>query len=270
MDRENAENLKKVYLSNIVAKLKDRKPLTDKELKHLKELSSSSEPSPQSATATDKGEGSPPEEEVGIPERLRIKRQYSLTEKAIEQRRKAAKGSKVNHWKHGKFAKTFLAKVRPCHRTCPYYPCEAVADGGTKPGGICLDKAAVISAYQAIVKAVEQKDYKDFNDLAALTIAESIHTVHMLLEDIVRDGTMAKREKWDKDGNVMSYEIVPHPSLLALPKLIADLGLTPSEFLITPRSIARADEEEKGAQTIADIMAGIGRKIKGQQEQREE
>jgi hypothetical protein len=199
-------------------------------------------------------------EEDGVPERLKIKRPYTLSDAALKQRRKAARGSKVNHWKHGRTAKSFLNRVRPCHKTCPQYPCEIVADGGTQPGGVCLDKAAVIYGYQAVVRAINEKDYKDFHEIAAFTIAESLHTVNMLREDIVRDGTMLKREKYNTNGGVMGYEIVPHPSLLALPKMIADLGITPSEFLITPRSVSRSGSEEKGAKTLADIMSSIGRK----------
>jgi len=270
-ERENAERLKKFYLANLLRKLQEGKSLSQKEYKHLKDLSSS--PSPPSEEK--RGEApSTSEEEVGLPRHLRIERHYTMSEKALEQRKKAAskggKKSKVNAYKHGKYAKSFLHKIKPCHSTCQHYPCEVVAQGGTKPGGVCLDKAAVITSYQAIINAVENKNYKDFNDLAALTIAESIHTINMLLEDIIRDGTMAKREKWDKDGSVMGYEIVPHPSLLALPKMLADLGITPAEFLITPRSIARSDEEEKGASTLADIMSSIGRNLQKKHEEKED
>jgi hypothetical protein len=270
-DRENAERLGKLYLANLLRKLQEGKSLSKKEFKHLKELSSSASPPSEEEK---RGEAPSEKEEVGIPQHLRIERHYTMSEKALEQRRRAAskggKKSKVNAYKHGKYAKSFLHKIKPCHSTCQYYPCEVVAQGGTKPGGVCLDKAAVITSYQAIINAVENKNYKDFNDLAALTIAESIHTIQMLFEDIIRDGTMAKREKYDKEGSLIGYEIVPHPSLLALPKMIADLGITPAEFLITPRSLARADEEEKGARTLADIMSGIGRNLQKKHEDKED
>ncbi len=127
-DRKNAEKLGKLYLANLLRKLQEGKSLSQKEWKHLKELSSS--PSPPSEEK--RGEApSEKEEEVGIPQHLRIERHYTMSEKALEQRRKAAskggKKSKINAYKHGKYAKSFLHKIKPCHSTCPYYPCEVVA-----------------------------------------------------------------------------------------------------------------------------------------------
>jgi hypothetical protein len=40
-------------------------------------------------------------------------------------------------------ANSFLNRLKPCHKTCPHYPCEVVAQGCTKFGGACLDKAGV-------------------------------------------------------------------------------------------------------------------------------
>jgi hypothetical protein len=260
-DKEKYNNLHTLYYANLARKLREGKSLTDKEFKHLREMISDGQKDiPQSGASGTEDDAE--EKEVGVPESLKFKRHYTMTDKAREQRKKAAKGSKVNNWKHGKSAKSFLNRLKPCHKTCEHYPCEVVAQGGTKPGGVCLDKAAVISNYQTLIKAVEKKDYTDFNELAALTIAESIHTMHLLLEDIMRDGTVLKRMKYDKDGNNIGYEIVAHPSLLTLPKMIADLGITPSEMMITPKALAKKGDEDEGIRTIADLMSSIGKKMK--------
>ena len=50
-----------------------------------------------------------------------------------------------------------------------------------------------------------------------------------------------------------------HPSLLALPKLVADLGLNPAEFMITPRAIARDEEKDKDRETVTDGFTRIAR-----------
>lgn len=256
------EKLAKLNKNNIARKLLEGGTLSRKDLETLSAI--------EQFEAKRKAGPEREDADVGVPEHLKIKRHYTMTEKALKQRKKAAKGSKVNHWKHGRTAKSFLNRIRPCHSTCAHYPCEVVAEGGTKPGGICLDKAAVIHGYRSITKAINDKDYKDFNEIAAFTIAESLHTINLLIEDIIRDSTMLKREKYDTSGNVIGYEIVPHPSLLALPRMIADLGITPAEFLITPRSVARAGDEEKGAKTLADIMSSIGRRSKDEREKGDE
>lgn len=211
------------------------------------------------------------EDEVGIPSHLRIKRKYTLTEAAIEQRRKAGIASRKNplnpNWKHGRFAKSFIAgAIRPCKSTCAQYPCDLITEGGTKPGGPCLDKAAVIETYSAIIKAIQHKKFDDYQEIASLSIAQSIQTLNMLLEDIIRDGTTIKREKFDGRGNLIGTEYVHHPALNALPKMIADLGMTPGEMMITPKAISKQITEDEGVKTIADLMSKVGETLKRKDE----
>lgn len=203
------------------------------------------------------------EHEIGIPEHLRVKRNYTMTVAAREQRSKAGKaradkGIKPN-WKHGKYARSFIeGAIRPCKSSCHQYPCALIADGSVKPGSMCLDKAAVIQTYTAIINAVKNKKMDDYNDIASLTIAQSIQTLNMLLEDIIRDGTTIKRERTDAQGNVIGVDYVHHPALNALPKMIADLGMTPQEMMITPRALTKQITEDDGVKTIADIMSRVG------------
>jgi hypothetical protein len=208
-------------------------------------------------------------QDVGIPAELRIKRYYTLSPDALEQRRQAAKRPKPgnvdaqkgnkNAWKHGQFAGDYVTKfMKPCRKTCPDYPCEIVVEGGTKPGNECLDVAEVVKGYRAIKEAIDNKQFTAFNDLNQLTLAKVYQTINMLLDDIVRDGTMAKKQKFDKNGEPVGFEVVPHPSLFALPKLLADLGLTPAEFLITPQAIAKNKVEKKKAKSLADIFTSFG------------
>lgn len=263
-DKLTAERLISAYKINIARKIKAGDVGLSRELDYLQEQekkAGTSEPAFES-----------PADEVGVPERLRVRRQYTLTPEALRQRQEAAKQPKPglignrNGWKHGKFAQGFIQnKIRPCLSTCPQYPCDLVEDGTTHPGGDCLDKAEVIQSFRAILDAVQKKEFGDFQELAALTIAQSIQTVHMLLEDIQRDGTMVKSEKIDKDGRVIGHDIKLHPSLLALPKLIADLGLTPQEFMITPRQIAKQGAEDDGIKSIADLMSKVGASMKQKQ-----
>jgi len=209
--------------------------------------------------------------EIGIPESLCFKRSYTMSDAAFAARRRNTKKStgprtkegknkcKLNAWKHGKYAQNYiLHKIKPCLSSCSHYPCELVKDGSTEPGGQCLDKSAVIQYYAAICEAVKNKKYDDFNELAAFTLAEQIHVVRTLMEDIQRDGTMLKRYKYDKDGNKLDYEVVPHPSLLSLAKLIDSLNLTPAEMMITPLALAKQKTDNKKAKALSVLMSGFG------------
>jgi len=203
------------------------------------------------------------QEEVGIPKECRLKRRYTVTDKVRKQRADAAAskahadallGNK-NAWKHGNSAQNFIeSKIRPCLSTCSKYPCSIIVEGATKPGGDCLDKAEIIGYYRAILKGIQQKDYGDFNEVAALLMAQTIHTAQMLLEDVARDGSTLKRDKVNKIGEVIATEYVPHPSLQTLPKILAELKINPNEFMLTPKIQAKLDEEEKDRQTLTSLM----------------
>jgi len=217
------------------------------------------------------------EDEVGIPQRLRVKRHYPITDKVIEQRRAAGRASRPGsegnkrNWKGGLFAKDFIeGRIKPCQSTCEFYDdCELVSDGTTKPGGICLDKAAVIQTYSAIMDAIKHKEYDDFNEVSGLMIAEIIHTCRTLLEDVMRDGGVVLREKYDKNGVLHSVEYVSHPNLMALPKLVADLGLSPREMNITPKAVKDGKDSEEQGKTLAGIMSDLNRRVRGDRDKKD-
>jgi hypothetical protein len=262
----------RIQYRNLLVLLNEGKVLTDSQQKKYDAYRAKCEKyvisleASQSTASAD----SPDSESIGIPSDLRVKRRYTMSPEAIAQRKAASNSpAKVaamegnrNGWKHGHFAKNFINKLKPCLSTCPNYPCSLVENGEVEPGDDCLDKADIISFFRSIHDAVQDKNYESFNDLASLQIANTIKVVEMLVEDIIRDGTVVKRERYDKDGKLSTIEYVPHPSLLALPKLVADLGLNPAEFLITPRSLKRADSEEATANTLAEMMSRAGRVFK--------
>jgi len=45
-----------------------------------------------------------------------------------------------NAFRHGMYARSFIAKMRPCKSTCARFPCELVEEGQTEPGEDCLSK----------------------------------------------------------------------------------------------------------------------------------
>lgn len=206
-----------------------------------------------------------PGEEVGIPAEHRIKRQYTISKRALKQRREAARAPKPgmagnrNHWKHGQYAKTMLTRIKPCLSTCPIYPCHLVEEGATEPGGDCLDAGELLNIIRSVHRVLENPDENaDFLEISAVNIGNSIRILEMLQEDILRDGTIVRSKKYDKKGNVYQEEVKLHPSLYALPKLIADLGMTPEQFMITPKAQAKNKNEEDAVKSIADLMKDAG------------
>lgn len=205
------------------------------------------------------------DDEHGIPDRLRIRRRYSMTSAAKDQRKRAAnskkksesmKGNK-NAWKTGEFAQGLLRRAfRPCLSTCPHYPCGLVSGGQSEPGEMCLDKVRFARSLEAVQTAIRSGRLEDLKDLAAVKLAGAMEVVDRLIGDILEDGTLIKSEKFDKMGGVIGHEIVPHPSLFSLHKLFQSLGLSLDQFMITPLAVSKQKIEGKKAKTLADLMSG--------------
>lgn len=219
----------------------------------------------------DETHDSPPEEihedEIGIPESLRVKRRsYTMSDAALAQRQNAAKAPKPgmlgvrNNYKHGQFASNFANRIKPCKSTCDKYPCSMIEEGHTQPGGDCLDKLEILTFFRAVHDAVSSKKLESFNSIGSLLISNNLLILQQLQEDIMRDGTILKRETPTTAG--VKIEYVLHPGLQALPKMLADLGMNPAEFMITPRAIAKQGSEDEGIRTLADLMSGIGKNVK--------
>ena len=215
------------------------------------------------------------EEQYGVPESMRVKRKYTMSDEAMEARRqnaqkstgpKTAEGKAVcskNSWKHGGYAQSFiLGKLgKPCHTTCDRYPCSLVDDGEVRPGQTCLDKAHVAESFEAIIKAIESKgkDCGDFNSLAALEMAGALQILRDAKAAILEDGIILKSAKIDKDGNVIGHEYVQHPAWGLYCKMLTDLGLTFQDFAMTPKEIAKAEKgaTEEEMETAATLMSRV-------------
>jgi hypothetical protein len=211
-------------------------------------------------------------EAVGIPAEYRIRRKYTMSAAAMAQRRAAAALPKPgmigkrNAWKHGEYSKTMLTRIKPCLSTCDKYPCELVETGATEAGGDCLDAGELLGIIRAVHRVLSNpKESEDFIEISAVNIGNSMRILEMLQEDILRDGTIVRSKKFDKSGNCFQEEIKPHPSLYALPKMVAELGMSPEQFMITPKAMARNTNEEEAIKTIADMMLTAGSKIASKQ-----
>lgn len=269
-DGLTAEKLAKALKANIARALAEGKTAgIARDIRELKQL--------EKEMAIDKGlelkEAEEPE--TGIPSRLKIKRKYTVTPAVIEARRKNAQLStgpvteagkarcKRNAFKHGKYAASRIMGLgKPCKSTCSQYPCSLVEEGKCEPGSDCLDKEYLLDACMAIEQALLNREVTPLNELIVFELAESVQLIRSLRRDILDDGTTIKSEKFDADGKVIGFEIKVHPALLALPRLQKDFGISLGDFNLTPAAISRVKTGEEAAETLADILSGINKRVK--------
>ena len=107
---------------------------------------------------------------------------------------------------------------------------------------------------------MRKKNYENLSEVMAFIFAEVLGVINMLLLDINKDGATLRSLQSD-NRNMKYYELRPHPSLLALPKLLADLGISLPEWLLTPRAITRADKEEEHEETLAAYTSKLISKL---------
>jgi hypothetical protein len=272
--RFNVADIRKHYKARLIARInKGEIGLLD-ELKKLEEMEKGEIPGMAAPKPP-----SPPEEpeevteedwdktESGLPSKMRIKRNYTMSDAALDQRRTAANSGKQsksmegnrNAWKTGEHARGFIRQVfRPCKSTCPKFPCSLLSGEEVEPGNICIDKEEFSRSLQAVESAVSSGNLDDLKGLVSVRIAGGMEILKRMILDILEDGASIKSAKWDKNGGFLGWEIKNHPSLPFLPKMYEVLNVTPQEFLSTPLIIKKTKTEDKKAKTLADIMSGLG------------
>ncbi len=203
------------------------------------------------------------EKTVGIPENMRVRRRYTMSEAALEQRRKAALQPQPNNagnrngWRHGRYASNFLARIKPCLSTCPNYPCSLVEDGRTAPGKDCLDAEEMLNIVRAVHSALKDPESQEgLQEISASVIGNNIRILEMLQEDIFRDGTILKSVKTTDKGSHTEYKL--HPAFNALPKMIQDMGFSLDSFALTPKVKKQLGTDEEAARSITDMFKAVG------------
>jgi hypothetical protein len=271
IDRKfDSESIRKHYKARLLARInKGEIGLLD-ELAKLEELEKGKIPGAPDPSGEDDSEEVTELDwaatESGIPRKMRIKRNYTMSEAARQQRGKAANSPKKsesmqgnrNAWKTGEHAQGFIRQVfRPCKSTCPKFPCSLMSGGETEPGDLCIDKEEFARALGSIETAVKNGNLDDFKELAAVRMAGGMEVLKRMIFDILEDGNTVKSAKWDKNGVFLGWELKNHPVLPFLPKMFEALNLSPQEFMITPLVIKKTKTEDKKAKTLADIFSGF-------------
>jgi hypothetical protein len=206
-----------------------------------------------------------------VMERLRVKRSYTMTPAALEQRLAASAKStgptteegkarcSGNAWKHGLHAKKRLLGLgKPCKSTCQKYPCSLVDEGDVSPGGNCIDKEYFLTTLNALSSAMQAGDLTDLKHVVTLQLGGTLQVIDELQASILEYGVYMKSEKIDKDGKVTGYEIKPNPSLLPLSNLLKAAGVTMPDFMVTPAAVEKIKTDKETVDTLADIFRGAG------------
>jgi hypothetical protein len=141
-----------------------------------------------------------------------------------------------------------------------------VVEGKTEPGKECMDKEHLVEACMAIEQALIHQNPDDFYELAVFELAETLQVVRELRRAILNDGAVIKYERYNKDGKVVGHDIKPHPALLALPKILADFGLTLPDFRLTPKELHRSEDVGDAVKTIADVFQSAGGQLRAAKE----
>jgi len=207
--------------------------------------------------------------ETGSPVKKVGKRPYTLSDRALSQRRKNAQTikdeglatgpktedgkahSSQNARKHGLYAQTFLDSpfFRQCTSTCHQYPCELVNNESTSPGLQCMDRKHFLDCFGAIHKAIQDGDMYDMNEIAGVTLAKIQTLINELIEHIGHQGIML-RSKDVKDGKTI-FRLDVHPGIDQLTKLLKVIGINYTEFMVTPRALDTAKTNRNLAKSLA-------------------
>lgn len=225
------------------------------------------------------------------------KRKYTMSEKALEQRRAAAQlstgprteaGKAVsckNAWKTGEFSAVHKAQFatglgyvpfhmgRPCKTTCPKhpdndptYPCQFVEEGVVVAGGDCLDKAAYVQAFDALMAAMQDGELGQMHGLLASQLSGAVQLLSDMRDSIHENGFVTPVYSIDKDGNVvldprnqepMIMQFKPNPIVSQYIKLLDSLGIDFAALMATPKAQQAVQDNEDGKQAAQELLGQV-------------
>ena len=215
------------------------------------------------------------------------KRKYTMSERALEQRQRAAElstGPKTadgkarssrNAWKTGEYSALQRLQLqntsvglfaKPCRTTCPKhpdqnpeFPCSLVMDGLTSEGGDCLDKSVYVDAFTAVIDAVQHGEYDGVNGMAAGHLAGGLDVLHRAREELAEHGLLIDQPIVNKDGDVIGYKTVANPVLQHYNNLLKTLGINLAEMMATPKARQKLIDPDDPDDPVAGLFGALAR-----------
>lgn len=226
------------------------------------------------------------------------KRGYTMSEKALEQRRAASQAavdqgahtgpvteagkaaSSRNAWRTGEYSVATQmwkeigaigAAGKPCRSTCPKHPsqnpehpCTLVLDGLTEPGKDCLDRAIYVQAFDDIMENLHTGNLESVHGMLAANVATVIEVLQMLRNEIHERGVLLVKPLTNKQGEKIGEIDYINPAIDRFNKMANDLGFSLPELMATPRQVKKHEAKEKESRTLQDMMHGVLTRFGGQ------
>jgi hypothetical protein len=147
--------------------------------------------------------------------------------------------------------KTYLTSeipVRPCDYNCPKTAtCRDFQKGRVQTGDLCKPELRQIKKWQVAFRRGDLDRIKD--DAGAVAGALAVQ-IHRLIEQAIIDGVVVDTIK---EGKFSIYkEKMAHPALQQAANLCKILGISLSEFLMTPKSVKEAPQVQVNIGISAD------------------
>lgn len=216
-----------------------------------------------------------------------------MTVAAVQQRRDASEkaqgkqtgpvteegkeASSRNAWKTGIYSQKTRASMwqglglgvfgKPCKSTCHKYPCDAVNEGETKPGGDCKDMRVYVEAFDAIISGLSTNDPEYTHGLLAAQVAGAVDLLSQMRETIRDTGPMVLVPFVTSKGDLIKHndelvgEYKLNPLIPHYTKLLGELGLNLPELMATPRAVAKDATEKENGDKLVDLFSGLGEKF---------
>lgn len=131
--------------------------------------------------------------------------------------------------------KTYLTSeipVRPCTSDCPNRDrCRDFVKGRVYDGDLCKPELRQIKKWQVAFRQGNVDKIKD--DAGAVAGALAVQ-IHRLLEQVILDGVVVEKTKEGEFGT--DIEKMAHPAIQQAANICKVLGISLSDFLMTPKS----------------------------------
>lgn len=171
-----------------------------------------------------------------------------------------------NSHKTGEFAKSVRASIvgKPCKSTChKFETCAFILANKTKPGGKCLDVADwnIIEESGEAILAAQKGDTEKMNKLASTLLGMNVAVIGQMFGDIQERGIWKTEDIIGKEGEVIGQRLIANPMIGMMMKGIEKQGISFTEFLATPASQAKLDNDKESQQTAAEFTRQISRLV---------